>query len=508
VTLTPLSEHDIKRIERIERFFCTIRQPGELIEIRAWHDDSTGIKGITSGLFNNLRKAAIAAIRLGNEGQHVYYTLNPISPDSLYAKKRELNKCIRKAIHTCKDNHIASRQLYLFDCDPKRPSGVCSTDAEKGHAWDQAQRLKQYLSELGWPEPIVADSGNGTHLYYLADGCSVSKEATENLQAALQYLKTMFPDLDASVFNASRICRVLHTMNRKGIDIIERPHRRAKIISYPEKFEPVMAGKIYQLAIKGGILTDDDGNRVKVSRTKGESNLLIDEAGVEELIEEFPDQLELDRVTQVGDATYFALASCPFKGAPHKGQDVGAGKTTIILRPDTIGFKCFSDDCSSQKFVDLLHLLHRETGRWPQTPIWEEDDLEVLAERWGCQIEDATPTVGQAEEEDYVELDNNQINQLTALFVKYIKLEDETIKQHRPALHQKFRALAETIMRTKNLDAMLEYLGGLDAFHALASIPDDPTTILTIDQLDALLFPGRLLPEHREGEAVVDLLAA
>jgi hypothetical protein len=459
MTLEPLTEIDLKRVELIEHFFRTIRQSGDLIEIRAWHDESTGIRGRNSGLYNNLRKAAFAAIRLSNEGQHVYFTLNPVDPNSICAKKRELNKVIRKAFFTTKDYHVACRRLYLFDSDPKRPSGVCSTEAEKAHAWEQVQALKMYLSGLGWPEPIVADSGNGWHLYYLADGCAVGREATANVKDALRYLKTLFPTVDTTVYNAAQISRVPHTMNVKGINTVERPHRRAKLISYPEKLEPVMAGKVYQLAIEAGILTDDDGNRVKTSAAKGESTLLIDEAGVEELIDEFPDQLELTRTTQAGDITYFALASCPFKGAPHRGQDVGAGKTTIMLRPDTVGFKCFSDDCSNHKFVDLLHLLHEQTGRWPETPIWEEDDLEVLEARWKCEFDDETVAQDSTDEkEEIVELTTPQLKRLASLFTATVLRDDEAIAIRKPEKRNEFRTMINDICKTDNYDAMLDYL--------------------------------------------------
>jgi hypothetical protein len=105
----------------------------------------------------------------------------------------------------------------------------------------------------------------------------VSKEATDTLRAALKYLKSEFPSLDSGVFNPSRVDRVPYTMNVKGVDTPERPHRRAKIVSYPDKFEPVNASKLYQLALKAGIQTDDEGRRISTAKKK--SRLLIDEDG-------------------------------------------------------------------------------------------------------------------------------------------------------------------------------------------------------------------------------------
>jgi hypothetical protein len=58
----------------------------------------------------------------------------------------------------------------------------------------------------------------------------------------------------------------------------------------------------------------------------------------------------------------------------------------LILRPDSIGFKCLSSKCTDGTFVKLLHLLHEKTERWPSMPIWE-DNIDDLDRRWG----DAAP---------------------------------------------------------------------------------------------------------------------
>ncbi|MEG9437562.1 hypothetical protein JAO29_15535 [Edaphobacter sp. HDX4] len=106
-------------------------------------------------------------------------------------------------------------------------------------------------------------------------------------------------------------------------------------------------------------------------KTKGqEPTLLIDEGGVHKLIAEYPEQLELSGVSRDGAVIYFALASCPFAGRPHRDQFVGQGKTTILLRPDSIGFKCFSDDCADHTFAELLRHLRDSTGRRPSMSIW------------------------------------------------------------------------------------------------------------------------------------------
>jgi len=170
------------------------------------------------------------------------------------------------------------------------------------------------------------------------------------------------------VSNPARISRMPYTINSKA-------QRRSSVIEYPKDWQPVMAGKVWRLAREGGLKTDYD-----VTRTQSSSTLAIDEDGVYDLIEEYPDQLHLDHVSQQDEKIFFALASCPFKGAPHRDQNVGRGHTSIILRPNSIGFSCFGSECADRTFGDLLRLLHEQTGRWPSVEIWD-DDLALEA-RW------------------------------------------------------------------------------------------------------------------------------
>jgi hypothetical protein len=118
-------------------------------------------------------------------------------------------------------------------------------------------------------------------------------------------------------------------------------------------------------------------------------------ATVEEVrryIADYPEYLEPVREAQVGDVRYFALASCPFKGAAHRDMWVGHGKVTIQLWPDNMGFKCFSDDHQHLKFYDLYCWLIERTGRrstaklWGPAPDMSQEDLDRA---WGIEPEGA-----------------------------------------------------------------------------------------------------------------------
>jgi hypothetical protein len=235
-----------------------------------------------------------------------------------------------------------------------------------------------------FPEPIVVDSGNGYHLYYQSS-CAPGHASWRYMLGWLaRTFNTEGAKIDTSVADAARIARLPGSINRKGEDTLERPHRMCRVLSYPEVWtEPP---PIYNVARAHGYTDDYDRAKMYAKRqADGDApELVIDEEGLVKMIGEFPDHLDLHRVAHKDGRTYLYLASCPFNGGPHRDQR--AGKTAIILNPDTVGFKCFSDDCTAHTFQELLGLLKRQTGRKPSMPVYGPPDysqLYKLYPRWG-----------------------------------------------------------------------------------------------------------------------------
>jgi hypothetical protein len=359
-----------EQISKIHAFLLRVFVPGDLIEIRGLKS----CKGTLRMLTDDLYLAAKAASAMEKEGSDVYYALNPVSRESRYAKTAKINKGGR-CCRTAGNADIANRNAYLIDIDPDRDSGTAATKEQRAAAMATAQEVHTFLAERGWPEPIVLDSGNGIHMLYKGNRCSANDDA---LKFALKRLANLFNGtckIDAVVSNPARISRMPYCINKKA-------GRRASIVSTPTTFGELMPHLVLRLAEEEPTYKSPFAGSSSRSSAPAKGSLVIDEEGVLDLIDEFPDQLELDRdPSYSGDATYFALSSCPFKGAPHIGQQVGMGKTTIILRPDSIGFKCFSDDCADHTFADLLRLLYEKTGRRFSGDIWE-DDLAELDKRW------------------------------------------------------------------------------------------------------------------------------
>jgi hypothetical protein len=346
----------------IDEFLGYIHPHQALVELRAFGPNDTKF----SGVFNNHRALAHNAAALDVKGLSTssYFTLNSISPTTIVNPKA-VNKVMKSPRHATKDRDIDRRWIYLIDVDPVRPSGTSSTDAEKSEALTIIDQIREYLGALGWTEPVVVDSGNGYHLLYGGDGCNAASKPWVHV---LKYLDRTFSTagakVDTSVGNAARISRLPGTWNRKGEDSAERPHRLARVVSYPEKLMPLMHGLIYRLASDTGYESPYD----RAEKYQGDKpELLIDETGVHWLIKEFPEQLQLGYDVHRDDGVYFFLSECPFNGGAHRDQ---MGKTAIILRDDHIEFNCFSDDCHEHTFGELIKLLHKTTGRRPSMPIW------------------------------------------------------------------------------------------------------------------------------------------
>jgi P4 family phage/plasmid primase-like protien len=180
---------------------------------------------IASGYFDSW-DAALEAVETEPEYKAAYFTLNPVevpagvavNPASLKASK-----------NTAADANIARRVWLLIDLDPARAAGTNATDAEKQSAREQADAARNYLAARGWPEPVLADSGNGWHLLYRVD-LPNDAASSELVRSVLARLKHLFPLVDSGNFNASRVCKLYGSWARKGPHSEERPHRRSAIV--------------------------------------------------------------------------------------------------------------------------------------------------------------------------------------------------------------------------------------------------------------------------------------
>jgi hypothetical protein len=192
--LTPSSDEILKTIR-------LLMVPGDVHELRAV---KVGRHRTVSGYFDCPEKLLEAALELERlRPPAIYITLNPCNPALL---ARANNRLRFNADLTTGDVDILKRRWLLIDFDPKRPTGISSTELEHGRAitaacgaWDDLR------GRFG--DPVVCDSGNGAHLLYPID-LPNSPEATglvKNILAgAAAWSAPTDIEIDLNVFNAAR----------------------------------------------------------------------------------------------------------------------------------------------------------------------------------------------------------------------------------------------------------------------------------------------------------------
>ena len=229
---------------------------GQVVELRALFGDT-----IASGYYDDMAQLASDAEKVeGANPQGIYVTLNELDPALLARSSNRIRMRLGKKDPTTGDENITRRRWFPVDIDAVRASGVSSSDAEHTAALDKAARIARYLTDEGWPEPVVGDSGNGAHLLYAID-LPNDAESTDLVKRGLEALALLFNDksstVDTANHNASRIWKLYGTVSRKGDSTKARPHRRSELVSVPGRVVRVSKEQLAQLA---GISKADHGN--------------------------------------------------------------------------------------------------------------------------------------------------------------------------------------------------------------------------------------------------------
>jgi P4 family phage/plasmid primase-like protien len=181
---------------------------------------------IAVGYFDNWESALRAVESEPSQYKAAYFTLNPLKlPTGIPVNPASLHPSTNAA----SASDIERRVWLLIDCDPPRQSKTNSMAEEKQGAREEAERIREWLRSQGWPEPILADSGNGWHLLYRIE--MPNDEASKALlERFLVRLKQLFPMVDSGNFDAPRLCKLYGSWARKGEHSDERPWRRSCIV--------------------------------------------------------------------------------------------------------------------------------------------------------------------------------------------------------------------------------------------------------------------------------------
>ena len=354
---------------------------GELFEIRLINGGYNA-----SGYFTNADTAIKAlqdfrpewnARTKAARAVNIFITLNPINM-SCYSRKQ--HDCFIENVQpTTKDNEITALHWLLIDLDPKRMSGVSSSENELKLAKIKARTIHDFLSNRGFKEPIRAMSGNGIHLVYRFDVPNTAENVAV-FENALKVLSEKFSDeeveVDTTVFNPARICKLWGTIAQKGATTPERPHRKAYI-------EPSVPSSVdvNDFTLLQALAAEFEENKPS---TPVQNTIQTEKKGkfdLQKFISDHNIPVKSIENTPAGTVKY-VLEHCVFDES-HKGKDAA-----IFQKLDgTLGYKCFHNSCSDKHWKDVRLLFEpdaydkktdKDTKREKKLSVYDVDGTGLL----------------------------------------------------------------------------------------------------------------------------------
>ena len=322
-------------------------QAGDVFEVRVLDAVSADYRRehIESGYFDYEHISAVPeALKRLLSFRGVYVTVNPVNPDLLARAVNRLRPAGRNP--TTADTDIVRRRWLLIDCDPRRASGVSSSNAEHESALAKAREIRDGLSSLGWPKPVLTDSGNGAQLMYRIDLPADDGELVRRVIGEIAKASSEQVAIDTSVHNPARIWRLPGTMNCKGDSIPERPHRMARILDEPQDIVPVSREQMQDIVSYQNEDTQTDVPDDEWKHTMPAFDL-------DSWIAQYCPELGSPQPWKGGRKWIFPV--CPF-------NEAHTNKSAVLIQEPSgaVAFKCHHNGCSGNDWRALREL--REPG--------------------------------------------------------------------------------------------------------------------------------------------------
>lgn len=295
-----------------------------------------------------------------------YVTLNPVDNDLL---ARACNR-LAAADHssTTADDDTLCRRWLPIDCDPDRKSGISSSEEEHEAALSLAREIRDGLASMGWPEPIMLDSGNGAQMLYRIDLPTKDDNLVQNAIISIAGASSDRVHVDTAVYNPARIWRIPGTMNCKGDSVPERPHRMAHIISVPDTVQCVPQEKLSTVVSPDS--TQSAANSGNSTHVACDNTTLSDFCLEEWMAKYLPGH---GPAIPYNGGTKWQLDVCPFN-PEHKSPD------SVIYQGANgeIAFKCSHNSCANNDWHKLREVLEPGCYDRPQPQEYPDVDLSGL----------------------------------------------------------------------------------------------------------------------------------
>ena len=309
-----------------------LKNDGDLFEIRCLEANG---KKVSSGYFHDTETMVKQLCKLNPTESNIYIVLNDIKQEC-YSREQRDYFVVNSKIQTS-DNDIVGYDWLFIDVDPRRPSGISSTEEQLRYAKCIGNKIYSFMRNLGFNEPVSAMSGNGIHLLYRIQlrNNDENKALVKNCLAALDmYFSDEAVSIDKSNYNPARICKLYGTMARKGSNTPENPHRMSYLISEGSK---IPTDKAYLEKLAAMLPVPE-----KPRQYNGYNPQEFD-------LEEWLIKHGLRyQKTSYSDGTKYILEQCPFD-SNHKGKDA----CIFQSRSGAIGFHCFHNSCSNKTWRDV-----------------------------------------------------------------------------------------------------------------------------------------------------------
>lgn len=355
------------RREEVVRTVGLLLAEGGITELRALDAVLQGDRrsGTASGYFDSPEKLADAVARIVS-AKGVYVIPNAVNPDLLSRAANRI-RLVGRADPTTSDHDIVRRRWLLIDLDAKRPAGIGSTAEEHEAAQKRAYTLREYLTSEGWPDPIIADSGNGWHLLFRIDLPSDDGGLVQRVLAALaDKFDDSFVKVDTSVFNPSRIWKCYGTLAAKGDSTPTRPHRFSRLVSVPEALQQVPDALLLALA---GTALATATPATSTTRLAVPRNFDLQEWITKHLPEATGPK------DWKGAGSMWSIPTCPFN-PDHLGASAFVGR----LPGGAITAGCHHNSCKGWGWKDLRDLLEPGNGQCAEDTDADSDEAKAPAQ--------------------------------------------------------------------------------------------------------------------------------
>jgi len=326
----------------LRRFLSLLFRDGTVREIRI--PKYNRFNHTASGYFDNVEDAAVAAEHWDGRA-NCYITLNPVIPALL---ARAVNRLEPRAATATSDDDVVEREWLFIDIDPKRASGISSTDEELAAANSLLGSLTAFLDAAGWAQPVTCMSGNGCYALFriaLPNDAGANALVKQVLESLARRFNTGAAHVDTGVANAARIVALIGTLKVKGDSTADRPHRRSYVMSVPERLAVVSRAQLE--AVAGAPKADRPAPFV-VQGPGRRLTEMLDAAGIE-YQEQPPD---------ANGVTWYHVRQCPFHddGRPF---ECGVGQT---LPDGPYAGHCFHPEGDGKGWHDFRPALGLDAG--------------------------------------------------------------------------------------------------------------------------------------------------